>query len=133
MTTLEQSERCDGALSTHALLHGTPADISALCRAIAARLHPLAPFYATFGSIHDARFGAGARLGDATFAPIDGDEAGVAHTYFDEPALRRMLESDFAIESLEERGVDAIAGNWAHERRPLRGAVHWFARVHRLR
>jgi hypothetical protein len=25
-----------------------------------------------------------------------------------------------------ETNVDDVAGKWAHQRRPLRGAVHWF-------
>lgn len=117
----------DGALSTHALLHGTEAEISALLDRIANQLAPGAPLYGTFGSVRDARNGRGEQRGQHTFAPLDGDERGIAHTYFDEPRLRALLERQFSIESLEERDVDTIAGTWAHQEQPLERAVHWFA------
>ena len=120
-----------GALSTHALLHGTPEEIAALLAEIARGLAAGAPFLATFGSQRDARFGTGTRLGPATFAPTEGDERGVAHSYFDEATLRGVLDEHFAIEDLREVEVDAIAGGWAHERAPLSGAVHWFVVAHR--
>ena len=120
-----------GALSTHALLHGTPEEIAALLVEIARGLAAGAPFLATFGSQRDARFGAGTRLGPATFAPTEGDERGIAHTYFDEAELRSTLDERFAIAELREVDVDAIAGGWAHERAPLSGAVHWFVVAHR--
>ena len=119
------------ALSTHALLHGAPDEIAALLAEIARELAAGAPFLATFGSQRDARFGTGTRLGPATFAPTEGDERGVAHSYFDEATLRGVLDEHFAIEELREVEVDAIAGGWAHERAPLSGAVHWFVVAHR--
>jgi hypothetical protein len=115
------------AISTHGLLHGAPPTIVANVRSIAERLVRRGLLYATFGSTHDARFGSGERIDASTFAPIDGEERGVAHAYFDRDGLRSLLESYVEIESLDERGVDAIAGQWAHEARPLTGAVHWFA------
>jgi hypothetical protein len=30
------------------------------------------------------------------------------------------------IESLDEHGVDEVAGAWAHREHPLTGAAHWF-------
>ncbi|MGC8486529.1 MAG: hypothetical protein ACP5O6_13000 [Candidatus Baltobacteraceae bacterium] len=120
-----------GALSTHALLHGTPVEIAALLAQIAGGLADAAPFFATFGSRRDARFGAGSPLGPTTFAPATGDERGVAHTYYDEATLRSAVQEHFAIEDLREVEVDAIAGGWAHVRAPLRGAVHWFLTAHR--
>lgn len=115
------------AISTHGLLHGDPSTIVANVRSIAERLVRGGLLYATFGSTHDARFGTGERIDASTFAPVDGDERGVAHTYFDRDALRSLLEPHLEIESLDEHGVDAIAGQWAHEARPLAGAMHWFA------
>jgi hypothetical protein len=115
------------ALATHALLHGTPESIARDLRTIAALLEPDAPFYATFGSVRDARFGNGERLGEHVFAPLDGDEAGVAHTFFTRSMLDTLLESDWHVESIDEVSVDDVAGSWAHLRDPLRGAVHWFA------
>jgi SAM-dependent methyltransferase len=122
--------RMDGqvaaVLSSHGLLHGTGPAIAARIRAIAAVLEDGGLFCATFGSSRDARFGEGERLADATYAPTAGDERGVAHTFFSETALRALLDPQFAIESLTERGVDEVAGSWAHRERPLAGAVHWF-------
>ena len=115
----------DATLSTHALLHGTPDRIAALVAAIVADLKVDAPLYATFGSKRDARFGKGSRLAPSTYAPDTGDEAGVAHTYFDETALRKLLTPYFIIESLAERQVDEIVGRWAHATQP-EGSVHFF-------
>lgn len=119
--------RFAAAVSTHGLLHGTTAAIARRVGAIAARLEPGAPFHAVFGSADDARFGKGRCIEPGTFAPLDGDERGVAHTYFTRAALHALLAAHFAIERLEERAVDAIAGSWAHPTQPLAGAVHWFA------
>ncbi len=119
------------AISTHALLHGSPEAISELMGDIARALSPGAPLAATFGSMLDARFGTGTRLGPITFAPSEGDERGVAHSYYDEAGLRRALDERFRIADLREVEVDDIAGGWAHERAPLRGAVHWFVLAHR--
>lgn len=115
------------ALSTHALLHGTREAIARRLGEIAALLEPGAPLYATFGSVRDARCGTGERIADGVYAPLDGDEAGVAHAYFDRASLMALLDRDWSVESLDEVDVDGIAGRWAHVRAPLRGAVHWFA------
>ena len=114
------------ALSTHALLHGTADAIARCLRNIHRALETDGKFYATFGSIRDARLGTGTRLAPTTYAPDDGDERGVAHTYFDEHAVRALLKDSFDIVTLEEVNVDTIAGTWAHATTPLRGAVHWF-------
>jgi hypothetical protein len=114
-------------ISTHGFLHGTAPAIAARLGAIADSLCRGGFLYATFGSTHDARFGRGERIDDATFAPADGDECGIAHAYFDRVRLRALLERFFEIESLDERAVDDVAGRWAHGERPLAGAVHWFA------
>ncbi len=114
------------AVSTHGFLHGTADEAIARVRAVAAALEPGGWVYATFGSSRDARFGKGTRLGPQTYAPAEGDERGVPHAFFDEAQLRGALAGVLEIESLEERGVDGIAGAWAHEQRPLEAAVHWF-------
>lgn len=115
------------AISTHGLLHGTPAAICARVVAIASQLAPGGLFAATFGSVRDARFGTGTRIDEFTYAPDAGDERGVAHAYFDRERLSALLDPLFHIESLEEHGVDEIAGAWAHREQPLQRAVHWFA------
>jgi hypothetical protein len=115
------------AVSSHGLLHGAPGTVGARVAQIAGRLEPGGLLYAAFGSTRDARFGCGERLDVATFAPFDGDERGVAHAYFDRERLHALLGAHFEIESLDECGVDDVAGRWAHVERPLRGAVHWFA------
>ena len=124
-------ERFDAAISTHGLLHGTHDAIASRVRAIAERLRAGGLFYATLGSSRDKRFGQGLHLGDCTFAPVDGDEHGVPHTYYDRDRAMAMLVPYFHIESLDEAGVDEIAGSWAHSARPLHGAVHWFAILRR--
>jgi len=118
---------CAAGLSTHALLHGTPHTIAQRLRDVFALVEPGAPLYATFGSVHDARYGKGERIEDHVFAPLDGDEAGVGHAFFDRSRLQALLEEQWIVESLDEVAVDAIAGRWAHPQAPLSGAVHWFA------
>ena len=115
----------DAVLSTHALLHGTAADVQGVLYEIARVSRPDALLFATFGSQRDARFGEGTRVDEQSFAPVNGDEAGVTHSYFTERELREVLQN-FEIERLEEIRVDQIAGRWAHPHTPLRGAVHWF-------
>jgi hypothetical protein len=114
------------ALSTHALLHGTPASLGHELAIIADALEPGAPLFATLGSTRDARYQQGTFVEPHVYAADDGDEAGVAHAYFDEKRLRELLVTHFDIESMREVGVDDIAGKWAHQSAPLRGAVHWF-------
>ena len=115
------------ALSTHTFLHGTPQSIAALLARVAERLESGAPFFVTFGSKRDARFGRGARIEESVYAPDSGDERGVPHAFFDEASLRRLLAEGWAVESLHEEQVDDIAGRWAHEEKPLEHAFHWFA------
>ena len=119
----------DGALATHALLHGRPALIAAAVGAVRDRLREGAPFHFTAGSTRDPRFGRGTRVDDATWAPEGGDEAGVAHAYFDEPGLRALL-TGWANANFEEREAGATAGSWAHPS-GTGGLVHWFVRARR--
>lgn len=114
-------------VSTHALLHGTSATIAARVASLAGKLVADGLLYAVFGSVRDARFGQGTRIEAGTFAPLDGDERGVPHTYFTRSRLRALLAEHFALESLDELCVDDVAGRWAHPSQPLSGAVHWFA------
>ena len=116
------------ALSTHALLHGNALKIATILFSVNRLLEVDAPFYATFGSKRDARYGKGVRIDDDTFAPADGEEQGVPHIYYDEAQLREILTPFFTIESLEEVDVDAIVGRWAHAQRP-EGSMHWVLRA----
>ncbi len=125
------AQRFNAALSTHALLHGTPHSIANRLAEIARALEAGSPLYATFGSTADARYGSGDRIDDATFAPVDGDERGVAHAYFDESHLRALLSPHFEPVHIEAVAVDSIAGAWAHLTAPLHGAVHWFVEARR--
>lgn len=120
----------DAALSTHAFLHGTPALVARMLHVTARALKPGAPFYCTFASKRDERYGKGRQVDTDTFAPESGDEAGVKHVYFDEAQLRAMLDETFVIESLTEQSVDDVVGSWAHAQRP-KGSVHWFLRARR--
>lgn len=113
-------------ISTHGLLHGSARQIAARVDALCATLERDGFFYAVFGSTHDGRFGRGTRLEPRTFAPADGDERGVAHTFFVREEVEALLAPFVTIEHLEERSVDDVAGTWAHAARPLAGAVHWF-------
>jgi SAM-dependent methyltransferase len=125
----ELSEAFDAVVSTHGLLHGTHDEIASRVRAIAERLRSGGLLYATFGSCRDARFGEGRKVGDWTFAPLDGDERDVPHTYFDRDRVVAILETYFDVQSLDEAGVDAVAGRWAHAAQPLYGATHWFVKA----
>lgn len=124
--SLPAEGRHAAALTTHALLHGTPSSIAAELAVIAAALEPGAPLFGTFGSTRDARYGSGAPIEPHVYAPQDGDEHGVAHTYFDRARLSELLAAHFAIESMREVVVDDIAGTWGHQQTPLRDAQHWF-------
>jgi hypothetical protein len=116
----------DAVLSTHGLLHGTVDAITMRLELFAHRLEPRGLVLAALGSTNDARFGDGRRIGASTYAPVSGDEQGVAHSYFTRSQLEKLLAACYEIESLEEHPVDAVAGTWAHPREPLRNAVHWF-------
>jgi len=120
----------DGAVSTHALLHGTPGAIAAALGAIGARLRAGAPFHLTLGSTADPRFGTGTRVDDATWSALTGPEAGVPHAYFDEVGVRVLL-ADWDVLALEARSAAATAGRWAHRPDELATMVHWFARIAR--
>lgn len=123
---LPGDEPCAAALTTHALLHGTPASIGVELDTIVRALEPGAPLFGTFGSTRDARYGTGTLLEPHVYAPREGDEQGVAHAYFDRARLRELLAPHWRIESMREVAVDDIAGKWAHTTAPLRDAVHWF-------
>src|SRR5579863_5306025 len=69
-----EAPHADGALSTHALLHGTSREVAALLREIGDRLSPGAPLFATFGSVRDSRFAAGRMVEPFVYAPEGGDE-----------------------------------------------------------
>lgn len=112
-------------ISTHGLLHGTIAAIGARTARIADRLEADGLLYATFGSVRDSRYGCGRRIEAATFAPLDGDERGVAHSYFTRERLDELLQPQYTLERLDEIAADDVAGTWAHRERPLAGAVHW--------
>jgi SAM-dependent methyltransferase len=116
------------ALSTHALLHGSVAEIERAVHAIANRLVPGGRLYATFGSTRDPRYAAGTPLGPFASAPRDGSERDVPHAYFDEARLRALLEA-FTIDALDEGSAADTAGRWAHDAREAERLVHWFVRA----
>jgi SAM-dependent methyltransferase len=120
----------DGALSTHALLHGTRADASAVLASLAGALRPNAPLHLVLGSRSDPRCGRGAQLEDGVYVAEDGSEAGVPHVYFDEAEARAALAA-LDIVSLEERSAAQTAGRWAHSGDEAETIVHWFVRARR--
>jgi len=121
----------DAILSTHALLHGEVSRIRAVLAEMRRVLGVKGRAYFTLGSSQDPRFGEGRQIGEATFAPISGDEQDVPHSYFDEAGIRSLL-GRFVIEQLFEHPVDDIAGKWAHQNSALSGAVHWFVTVRKV-
>ncbi|HVA34345.1 MAG TPA: methyltransferase domain-containing protein [Candidatus Baltobacteraceae bacterium] len=124
--------RFAAGLSTHGLLHGTPAALAKRLQALAAAIEPGGKLFATFGSARDARCGRGKRIDDMTYAPIGGDENDVPHAFFTREPLEQLLGRHFSVESLTEACVDTVAGTWAHHRQPLDAAVHWFVEATRL-
>ena len=118
------------ALSTHGYLHGTVPKLRAGFAELRRVLRPGAPIFVTLASIADARFGLGMRVDDTTFAPGDGAEAGIPHTYFDRAGVQELLAPSFVIDELEEKQVDDIVGRWAHAEPTA--MCHWFVRARRV-
>lgn len=114
------------ALSTHAYLHGASAKLRAGIAELRRVLRANAPVFITLGSFKDARYGLGVPLDERSFAPGEGDEAGIPHAYFDRDGVIELLFG-FTIESLDEVEVDGIVGRWAHDAADeVAGRVHWF-------
>jgi hypothetical protein len=125
----ERAAPYDAILSTHALLHGTRDSVAARVRALTARLRPGGRLYATFGSTRDPRSGSGVAIAGGGWAPADGDEAGVAHAFFDRPMLDAMLGECDSI-CAEEHDVRDVVGRWAHARGDGPSpSVHWFVKA----
>jgi SAM-dependent methyltransferase len=120
----------DAALSTHALLHGTPPDIARAIAAVHALLRPGGAFFATIGSKRDPRFEKGRRIAPDTFASDEGSEAGVAHAYFDEAGVRATF-AGFVLEDVAETVAGDAVGRWAHSEREAAGIVQWWVRAKR--
>lgn len=118
-------ETYGAALSTHAYLHGASAKLRAGIAELRRVLKPGAPVYLTLGSFKDARYGLGVPLDERSFAPGEGDEAGIPHAYFDRDGVIEVLFG-FEIASLEEVEVDDVVGRWAHGDDAVAGRVHWF-------
>ena len=118
-------------LSTHAYLHGTFDKLRLGMAELRRVLQPGAPIFITLGSIQDARYGLGIPFDERSFAPGDGDEAGIPHAYFDRDGVLELMRGFFTIDAAEEVEVDAIVGRWAHGDQEPAGRVHWFVRAHR--
>jgi hypothetical protein len=120
-------ENYGAALSTHAYLHGASPKLRVGIAELRRVLRPNAPAYITLGSFKDARYGLGIPLDDRSFAPGEGDEAGIPHAYFDRDGVIELLFG-FTIDSMEEVEVDEIVGRWAHgdDDDAVAGRVHWF-------
>ncbi len=112
------------AISTHGYLHGTVAKLRLGFAELRRVLRPGAPVMLTLGSIEDARFGLGLPVEETTFAPGEGEEAGIPHAYFDRAGVIEVLAPTLTIESLTHVNVDDIVGRWAHAE-PA-GMWHWF-------
>lgn len=125
-------EMYGAALSTHAYLHGTAAKVRAGFGELRRVLVAGAPAFVTLGSFRDARYGLGLELDERSFAPGDGDEAGIPHAYFDRDGVDELLHGLFRIDEASEVEVDAIVGRWAHAEDDVAGRVHWFVRATRI-
>jgi hypothetical protein len=125
-------EMYGAALSTHAYLHGTAAKVRAGFGELRRVLLPDAPVFVTLGSFRDARYGLGIPLDERSFAPGDGDEAGIPHAYFDRDGVGELLHGLFRLDEAEEVEVDEIVGRWAHPDDDVAGRVHWFVRATRI-
>ena len=119
------------ALSSHAYLHGATDKLRVGLAELRRVLRPHAPAFLTLGSIRDERYGFGVPLDERTFAPGEGDEAGIPHAYFDRDGVLEVLRGFFVAEALEEVDADATVGRWAHGGIPA-GRVHWFVRARRM-
>jgi hypothetical protein len=117
-------ERYGAALSTHAYLHGSSDKVRAGLAELRRVVLRDAPIFLTLGSIRDARYGLGMRFDDSSFAPGDGDEAGIPHAYFDRDGVVDLLRG-YTIVSLDEVDADDTVGRWAHDDTEV-GRVHWF-------
>ena len=124
-------ETYGAALSSHAYLHGTVDKLRAGMAELRRVLRPGAPIFITLDSIQDARYGFGVSFDERSFAPGDGDEAGIPHAYFDRDGIVELLRGFFELESAREVEVDAIVGRWAHGEQEPAGRVHWFVRARR--
>jgi len=122
----------DAALSTHALLHGTPEAVARAVAAVRNRLAPGAPFFATLGSTADPRYGAGERVAPGTFAAVAGPERGVPHAFFDENSARALF-AGFDLRALERTDAHESAGRWAHSEAEAASIIHWFVSAYRYR
>jgi ubiquinone/menaquinone biosynthesis C-methylase UbiE len=120
----------DLLLSTHALQHGTDADVQAALAELARVAAPGARIACVLASTADSRYGKGLQIGPQCFAPASGDEQGVAHSYFTMDQARAMFEAFFRVDSCEEKNADATVGKWAHA--TARGFRHWFISGERL-
>jgi hypothetical protein len=119
-----------GALSTHALQHGSTTAVEAAVTAVANRLETGGAFYATLASTTDPRYAAGEPVGDFASAPREGNERGVPHVYYDEQRARALFAA-FEIEGLEETPAGETAGRWAHDPAEAARIVHWFVRAYK--
>jgi len=122
-------ENYGAALSTHAYLHGASDKVRAGLAELRRVLKPDAPVFITLGSFRDVRYGLGNPVDERSFAPGEGDEAGIPHAYFDRDGVIETL-GGFVIDSMEEVDVDDIVGRWAHED-DVGGRVHWFVTARR--
>lgn len=120
------------ALATHAYLHGTVEKLRAGFAELRRVLVAGAPIFITLGSVRDVRYGFGVPFDERSFAPGDGDEAGIPHAYFDRDGVLEVLRGFFHVDEAAEVVVDGIVGTWAHPDDTLEGRVHWWVLATRL-
>lgn len=124
--------RFAGALSTHALLHGTRSKVRLAIAEVARVLRHGAPFFLTLASVEDERYGEGTMIELDVFAPSSGEEEGVPHLYVDAAGVPELLGPQFTVESQRQVDVDAVVGRWAHGQGAApSGRRHWFVQARR--
>ncbi len=88
------------ALAINVLNHAMPAEIAMTVAAISQALAPGGMFLVTLLTTNDYKV-CGEQVGERTFICDKGPEAGVLHTFFDEPAARALLADAFTIEDIQ--------------------------------
>ena len=87
----------------------------------------------------DLRFGPRCALrqrpaaSNRTFAPLDGDERGVAHTYFTRVQLEELSHPHYTIEACARKPASTTSPEHGRTASPARDAVHWFVVRRRLK
>lgn len=115
----------DGVLAFNVVYHATRRDVVRAIGETARVLRPGGIAMITFQSTRSSKFGSGRRLGDNTFVPMAGHEAGIPHFFAAHEDVRGLLDVDFRVEALEHLEVSTEASTGAERN------CHWMALARR--